>query len=105
MQRSAYLSGGKITWWQKALALVGLLATIALAAVIGVILLYALMVLIIVAVLAGLFFYVRLRFFPPKRRGKKTTRGPDNITIIETPDGVVIDMPPESTDTSSKGRR
>lgn len=104
MQQGAYLQGGKITWWQKAVAVVGLCATIALAAVIGVILLYVLLFVVILAVLAGLFFYVRFRFFPPKGFKPQARHGPDNITIIETPDGVVIDMPTEEVDPKPKGR-
>lgn len=93
MQDSPYLQGATLTWWQKALAVVGLIAALVLTAVVSVIILYVLLFLIAFAFVVGLIVYIRFRFFPAKR---KTRRGPDDITIIETPDGVVIDMPPDA---------
>lgn len=103
MQQGPYLQGGPLPWWQKLLALASLVVTITLAAVIGVIILYALLVLIALALLVGAYFYIRYRFFPPSARNPQAKRGPDNITIIETRDGVVIDVPVEPSDRDKTG--
>lgn len=105
VQQGPYLQGTPLAWWQKLLALASVVITIALAAVIGVIILYVLLVLIALAALVGAFFYLRYRFFPPSGSKPKPQRGPDNITIIETQDGVVIDVPVEPSDPKgSRGR-
>lgn len=102
VQQGPYLQGTPLAWWQKLLALASVVVTIALAAVIGVIILYVLLVLIALAALVGAFFYIRYRFFPPGGAKAKRRQGPDNITIIETRDGVVIDVPVEPSGPQDK---
>jgi len=102
LQQGPFFQTTTLTWWQKLLAVLSVCATLVLAAVIGVLLLYVLFFILGIALVIGAGLYIRYRFFPPRRSHSTRRTGPDNITIIETPDGVVVDV---SVDNQDKEQR
>ncbi|MEM6681910.1 MAG: hypothetical protein AAF607_06685 [Pseudomonadota bacterium] len=93
VQQGPFLQPANLTWWQKILALLGVCAALVVAAVVGVIILYVLLFMLTIACLVGAYLYIRWRFFRSAGVPPRPRHGSDNITIIETSEGVVVDIP------------
>jgi len=93
VQQRPFMQPQNLTWWQKILAVLGICASLVIAAVVGVLILYILLFILAIAFLIGAYLYVRWRFFPPTGTPPRQRQARETITVIETPEGIVVDMP------------